>query len=79
MFFKQAKRFPYYFACGIIAPRFHFGAHEFLQFGGKRYVHGLGSYFSHFSADNEDCQSLVLERLAVFIEPQKSTSYLAIN
>ena len=40
MLFKQPERFPDYFACGIVAARFHFGAHEFLKLTGKRDVHG---------------------------------------
>src|ERR1039457_5230334 len=45
MFFKEPERFPDHFACGVVAARFHFGAHEFLKLGSKRDVHGLCSYF----------------------------------
>jgi hypothetical protein len=38
--FKQPERFPDYFARGVVAARFHFGAHEFLKLGSKRHVHG---------------------------------------
>jgi len=36
MLFKQPERFPDHFACGVVAARFHFGAHEFLKLGSKR-------------------------------------------
>jgi hypothetical protein len=44
MFFQQPERLPDYFAGGVVAARFHLGAHEFLKLGGKRDVHGYAPF-----------------------------------
>jgi len=41
MLFQQPERFPDHLACGVVAARFNFRAHEFLKLVGKGDVHGL--------------------------------------